>query len=244
MSAPLARFVAQNYRDLTFPYKRYTYGDVFRREKPDSARYRSFMQFDADIIGNVNEAQADAEICNIIADTFLNCGLKADQFTINVSNRKIVQGLIAELKITSDQELKVIRAIDKLERIGLDGVNDLLQKERKDESGAITKGANLTNDQASQIIEFLKIKDIKSLKSNIKNNISQEGINEIEELFNILLKGKFSNQVKTNFNIVRGLAYYSGFCVETNLNFKGKNAQGKEIDIGSCASGGQVQFSY
>ena len=76
----------------------------------------------------------------------------------------------------------------------LDGVKDLIQKERKDESGAITKGANLTNDQASQIIEFLKIKDIKSLKSNIKNNISQEGIKEIEELFNILSKGKFSNQ--------------------------------------------------
>ena len=137
------------------------------------------MQFDADIIGNVNEAQADSEICNIIADTFFNCGLKTDQFTINVSNRKIVQGLISEIKISTDQELKVIRAIDKLERIGLDGVKDLLQKERKDESGAITKGANLTNDQASQIIEFLKIKDIKSLKSNIKNNISQEGINEI-----------------------------------------------------------------
>jgi len=239
MSAPLARFVAQNYRDLTFPYKRYTYGDVFRREKPDSARYRSFMQFDADIIGNVNEAQADAEICNIIADTFLNCGIKSDQFTINVSNRKIVQGLISELKITGEQELKVIRAIDKLERIGMDGVENLLQKERKDESGAITKGANLTNDQTSQIIEFLKIKDIKSLKSNTKNNISQEGFNEIEDLFNILSKGKFSNQVKTNFNIVRGLAYYSGFCVETNLNFKGKNVQGKEIDIGSCASGGR-----
>jgi len=239
MSAPLARFIAQNYRDLTFPYKRYTYGDVFRREKPDSARYRSFMQFDADIIGNVNEAQADAEICNIIADTFLNCGLKSDQFTINVSNRKIVQGLISELKITSEQELKVIRAIDKLERIGLDGVKDLLQKERKDDSGAITKGANLTNDQSSQIVEFLKIKDIKSLKSNIKNNTSQEGINEIEDLFNILSKGKFSNQVKTNFNVVRGLAYYSSFCVETNLNFKGKNTQGKEIEIGSCASGGR-----
>ena len=85
------------------------------------------------------------------------------------------------------------------------------KKERKDESGAITKGANLTNEQTSQIIEFLKIKDIKSLKSNIKNKTSQEGINEVEELFNILSKGKFSNQVKTNFNIVRGLAYYSGF---------------------------------
>ena len=239
MSAPLARFVAQNYRDLTFPYKRYTYGDVFRREKPDSARYRSFMQFDADIIGNVNESQADSEICNIIADTFFNCGLKSNQFTINVSNRKIVQGLISELKISSEQELKVIRTIDKLDRIGIDGVNDLLQKERKDESGAVTKGANLSNDQASQIIGFLKINDINSLKSNIKNKITQEGISELEDLFDSLSKGKFLNQVKTNFNIVRGLAYYSGFCVETNLNFKGKNTQGKEIEIGSCASGGR-----
>ena len=240
MSAPLARFVAQNYRDLTFPYKRYTYGDVFRREKPGSARYRSFMQFDADIIGNVNESQADAEICNIIADTFLSCGLNKDQFTINVSNRKIVQGLINELKINNDQQLKVIRSIDKLERIGFEGVKDLIQKGRKDEeSGAITKGANLTNDQASQIIEFLKLKDINSLKSNLKNPTSIEGISETENLFNILSKGKYSNQVKANFNIVRGLAYYSGFCVETNLNFRGKNAQGKEIDIGSCASGGR-----
>ena len=239
MSAPLARFVAQNFRDLAFPYKRYAYGDVFRREKPDNSRFRSFMQFDADIIGNVNEAQADAEICNIIADTFLNCGLKKDQFSVDVSNRKIVQGLISDLKITSDQELKVIRSIDKLERIGLKGVEDLLKKERKDSSGAITKGANLSDDQASQIIEFLKVKDLKNLKSNLKNPISLEGIKEIEYLFEVLSKGKFLNQINTNFTIVRGLAYYSGFCVETNLNFKGKNTQGKEIDIGSVASGGR-----
>lgn len=239
MSAPLARFVAQNFRDLAFPYKRYAYGDVFRREKPDNSRFRSFMQFDADIIGNVNEAQADAEICNIIADTFLNCGLNKDQFSVNVSNRKIVQGLISDLKITNDQELKVIRSIDKLERIGLKGVDDLLKKERKDSSGAITKGANLSDDQASQIIEFLKVKDLKNLKSNLKNPISLEGIKEIEDLFEVLSKGKFLNQINTNFTIVRGLAYYSGFCVETNLNFKGKNAQEKEIDIGSVASGGR-----
>ena len=239
MSAPLARFVAQNFRDLAFPYKRYAYGDVFRREKPDNSRFRSFMQFDADIIGNVNEAQADAEICNIIADTFFNCGLKKNQFSVNVSNRKIVQGLISDLKITDGQELKVIRAIDKLERIGLKGVEDLLKKERKDISGAITKGANLSDSQTSQIIEFLNLKDLKNLKSNLKNPISLEGIKEIEDLFEVLSKGKFLNQINTNFSIVRGLAYYSGFCVETNLNFKGKNPQGKEIDIGSIASGGR-----
>ena len=153
MSAPLARFVAQNYRDLVFPFKRYAYGDVFRREKPDNARYRSFMQFDADIIGNVNEAQADGEICNIIADTFKNCGLKKGQFIINVSNRKLYS-LLSDIKINDDQEAKVIRAIDKLDRLGLQGVKDLLQEGRKDDSGAITKGANLTNTQTEAIIRI------------------------------------------------------------------------------------------
>jgi len=158
-----------------------------------------------------------------------------------VSNRKIVQGLIEELKISNDKQIKVMRAIDKLDKpgFGLKGVEDLLKKERKDKSGAITKGANLNDDQASQIINFLKIKDIKELKQNFKNSLTQEGIKEIEELYEILGYGDFADQVKTNFTIVRGLAYYDGFCVETNLNFKAKNSKGKEVDIGSICSGGQ-----
>ena len=102
----------------------------------------------------------------------------------------------------------------------------MLKKERKDSSGAITKGANLTDDQASQVIEFLKIKDLAELKTYAKNPVSLEGIQEIEDLYEVLSKGKFQDYVKTNFSIVRGLQYYSGFCVETILNFKGKNAQG------------------
>ena len=239
MSAPLARFVAQNYRDLVFPFKRYAYGDVFRREKPDNARYRSFMQFDADIIGNVNESQADGEICNIIADTFKSCGLKKDQFIINVSNRKIIQGLLSDIKINEEQEIKVIRAIDKLDRLGIEAVKDLLQEGRKDESGAITKGANLTKIQTDAILNLIKIKDISNLKNSTKNKLSLEGIEELEKLFEILAKGKFPDFIKLNLNIVRGLAYYSGNCWETNLNFKAKNTTGKDIDIGSCASGGR-----
>ena len=238
MSAPLARFVAQNFRDLAFPFKRYVYGDVFRREKPDSSRFRAFAQFDADIIGNVNEAQADSEICNIIADTFLKCGLKKNQFTVNVSNRKIIQGIISDLNIKDEKQLKVIRSIDKLDRIGLKGVEDLLKDERKDQSGAITKGADLNNEQASKILNFLRIKNLKELKENLKNPLSQEGIKELEDVFEILGYGSNLNQVKTNFTIVRGLAYYSDFIVETNLNFKVTNNKGKEVDIGSICSGG------
>ena len=241
LSSPLARFVAQNNQELPSVYKRYAIQNVFRNEKAGNARYREFTQADCDIIGNVNPAQANAELCNLIASTLIECGFKKDQFVINVSNRKIVQGLIEELKISNDKQIKVMRAIDKLDKpgFGLKGVEDLLKKERKDKSGAITKGANLNDDQASQIINFLKIKDIKELKQNFKNLLTQEGIKEIEELYEILGYGDFADQVKTNFTIVRGLAYYDGFCVETNLNFKAKNSKGKEVDIGSICSGGQ-----
>jgi len=240
LSSPLARFVAQNNQELALPYKRYQIGDVWRNEKSGNARYRSFQQADCDIVGNVNPAQANAELCNLIASTLLACGLNKDQFIVNINNRKIVQGLIEELKISEDKKIKVMRAIDKLDKpgFGLKGVEDLLKKERTDVSGAVTKGADLTNDEASQIINFLKVKDLKELKDNFKNPLSQEGIKELEDLLEIASYGDYLEQIKTNFTIVRGLSYYDGFCVETNLNFKVKNSKGKEIDIGSICSGG------
>ncbi len=240
LSSPLARFVAQNNQELPSIYKRYAIQNVFRNEKAGNGRYREFMQADFDIVGNVNSAQANAELCNLISSTLLDCGLNKDQFTINISNRKIVQGLIDDLKISEDKQLKVIRAIDKLDKpgFGLKGVEDLLKKERKDASGAVTKGADLTDEQASQILNFLKIKDLKQLNENLKNPLSQEGIKELEEVFEILGFGSNLEQVQTNFTIVRGLAYYSDFIVETNLNFKVTNNKGKEVDIGSICSGG------
>jgi histidyl-tRNA synthetase len=241
LSSPLARFVAQNNQELPLPYKRYAIQNVFRNEKAGNARYREFTQADCDIVGNVNPAQANAELCNLIASTLLSCGLKKDQFEVNISNRKIVQGLIEDLKISKDKQIKVMRAIDKLDKpgFGLRGVEDLLKKERVDISGAVTKGADLTDDEAAQIINFLKVKDLKELKDNLKNPLSQEGIKELEDLLEIVSYGDYLDQIKTNFTIVRGLAYYDGFCVETNLNIKTTNSKGKEVDIGSICSGGQ-----
>ncbi len=241
LSSPLARFVAQNNQKLPSIYKRYAIQNVFRNEKSGNARFREFTQADCDIVGNVNPAQANAELCNMVASTLIECGLKKDQFTINVSNRKIIQGLIQDLKIPANKEIKVMRAIDKLDKtdFGIKGVEDLLKKERKDKSGAITKGADLNDDQVSKILNFLKIKDLKKLKQDFKNPITQEGITELEDLFEVLDFGNYSELVKTNFTIVRGLAYYDGFCIETNLNFKTTNNKGKEIDIGSVCSGGQ-----
>ena len=241
LSSPLARFVAQNNQELPSIYKRYAIQNVFRNEKSGNARFREFTQADCDIVGNVNPAQANAELCNLVASTLIECGLKKDQFTINVSNRKIIQGLIQDLKIPANKEIKVMRAIDKLDKpdFGIKGVEDLLKKERKDKSGAITKGADLNDEQVSKILDFLKIKDLKKLKQDFKNPITQEGIKELEDLFEVLDFGNYSELVKTNFTIVRGLAYYDGFCIETNLNFKTTNNKGKEIDIGSVCSGGQ-----
>jgi len=240
LSSPLARFYAQNNQELPSIFKRYQIQNVFRNEKAGNGRYREFMQADFDIVGNVNPAQANAELCNLISSTLTDCGLKKDQFTINVSNRKIVQGLINDLKISEEKQTKVIRAIDKLDKpgFGLRGVEDLLKKERKDQSGAITKGADLNNDQAARILNFLKIKDLKKLKETLKNPLSQEGIQELEEVFQILGYSSNLNQVKTNFTIVRGLSYYDSFIVETNLNFKVTNNKGKEIELGSICSGG------
>ena len=240
LSSPLARFVAQNNQELPSIYKRYAIQNVFRNEKAGNGRYREFMQADFDIVGNVNPAQANAELCNLIATTLKDCGLNKDQFSINISNRKIVQGLLDDLKISEKKQVKVIRAIDKLDKpgFGLKGVEDLLKKERKDVSGAITQGANLDNDQVIQILNFLKITDIKTLKENLKNPLSQEGIKELEDIFEVLGYGSNLSQVKCNFSIVRGLAYYSDFIVETNLNFKVTNNKGKEVDIGSICSGG------
>jgi len=240
LSSPLARFVAQNNQELPSIFKRYAIQNVFRNEKAGNARYREFLQADFDIVGNVNSSQANAELCNLISETLLDCGLKKDQFTINVSNRKVVQGLLDDLKISEEKQIKVIRAIDKLDKpgFGLKGVEDLLRKKRKDLSGAITKGADLNDEQVSQILNFLKIKDLNELKQNLKNPLSQEGIKELEDIFEVLGYGSNLDQVKTNFTIVRGLDYYSDFIVETNLNFKVTNNKGKEVDIGSICSGG------
>ena len=240
LSSPLARFVAQNNQELPSIYRRYAIQNVFRNEKAGNGRYREFLQADFDIVGNVNSSQANAELCNLISAALLECGLKKDQFTINVSNRKIVQGLLDDLKISEEKQLKVIRAIDKLDKpgFGLKGVEDLLRKERKDNSGAITKGANLNDDQVVQVLKYLKIKELKELKQSLKNPLSQEGIRELEEFFVVLGYGSSLDQVKINFTIMRGLAYYSDFIVETNLNFKVTNNKGKEVDIGSVCSGG------
>ena len=239
LSAPLARFCAENFRDLVFPYKRFACGNVFRQEKADSARYRAFTQLDADIIGDANPSQADAEICNIIGESFKKIGLSKNQFTINVSNKKILQGLINELKIEKGRQYNVLKSVDKLDRLGIKGVEELLKQGRTDQSGAFTRGCELSDSQTSEIISFLNLKGINDLKANLKNPLSLEGINELDELFEVLSYGNNQDSVNVDITKIRGMSYYTSYLVETNLNFKVTNAKGKEITIGSVASGGR-----
>ena len=241
LSQTCINFYKQNYMNLPNPFKRFEIGTVFRRDKPGSNRYRSFDQCDVDIIGNFDVKQANADLCSIIGSIFTEF-LKKSEFVINVSNRKIVQGLMDQLKIVDQkQKQKVLRAIDKYDKpgFGLKGVEDLLKKERRDSSGAITKGANLNDDQSSQIIDFLKIKDIKELKQKIDNPLTQEGIKELEELFEVLSYGEYADQVKFTSSCIRGMDIYSGTIIETNLKFEVKNSKGKAIEPGACASGGE-----
>ena len=147
-----------------------------------------------------------------------------------------------QLKIVDEkQKKKVLRAIDKLDKpgFGLKGVEELLKKERRDVSGAITKGANLSDNQAKEIIDFLKIKDLKDLSKKIDNPLTKEGINEIEDLFKILSYGDYADLVKFDQKICRGLDIYTGFIVETNLKFEVKNTKGKVVEPGSICSGGE-----
>ena len=242
LSMPLARFYSQNYFNLPNPYKRYQMGTVFRREKSSNGRWKSFEQCDVDIVGKFDISQANSELINIIGSTLIGCGLKKSDFSISISNRKIIQGLMDQLKIVDEkQKKKVLRAIDKLDKpgFGLKGVEELLKKERRDVSGAITKGANLSDNQAKEIIDFLKIKGLKDLSKKIDNPLTKEGINEIEDLFKILSYGDYADLVKFDQKICRGLDIYTGFIVETNLKFEVKNPKGKVVEPGSICSGGE-----
>src|SRR5579884_2468275 len=152
LTAPLARFVAENFDRLPKPYRSYRTGYVFRNEKPGPGRYRQFMQFDADTVGSASPA-ADAEMCMMAADTMEALGLKG-KYVIKVNNRKVLDGVMDAAGVKPEQRLTVLRAIDKRDRLGNEGVRELLGKGRKDESGDFTKGANLSDEQINIILQL------------------------------------------------------------------------------------------
>ena len=143
LTAPLARYVAENFQNLALPYRSYRFGWVFRNEKPGPGRFRQFMQFDADTVGAASMA-ADAEMCMLAADTMEALGIPRGSYVVKVNNRKVLDGAMDRVHVPAEKRLTTMRAIDKLDRLGIEGVKMLLGKGRKDESGDFTKGAELS----------------------------------------------------------------------------------------------------
>ncbi len=168
LTAPLARYVAENFDRLPKPYRSYRVGYVFRNEKPGPGRYRQFLQFDADTVG-ASSVAADAEMCMLAADTLEALGIKRGDYVIKVNSRKVLDGVMEANSITPEQRLTVLRTIDKHDRLGDEGVRALLGKGRKDESGDFTKGANLNADQIHSLMTFfLSGPDVENL-SGLEN---------------------------------------------------------------------------
>src|ERR1700739_3532050 len=152
LTAPLARYVAENFDSLPKPYRSYRAGYVYRNEKPGPGRFRQFMQFDADTVGSASPA-ADAEMCMMAADTMEALGIARGQYVVKVNNRKVLDGVRDALGIADDgQWLTVMRAVDKLDRLGIDGVSEFLGEGRKDESGDFTKGAGLKEADIALVV--------------------------------------------------------------------------------------------
>tara|TARA_B110000438_G_scaffold109204_1_gene107185 strand:+ start:429 stop:1796 length:1368 start_codon:yes stop_codon:yes gene_type:complete len=224
LTAPLARYVAKNYQEIPKPFKRYQLGTVWRNEKPGPGRFREFLQFDADFVGTKN-LQADAELCVLISEILEKCGLSKDEYIVKISSRKITEELFKKTNIDDgDQKLIALRALDKIDRLGWEGVKQLLGEGRKDKSGDFTKGANLS---ASTI-------DVVEKELNKKSPDTKD----LLEIFKIFKDYNFTN-FEFDPSIIRGLEYYTGPIFEVNLKFDVKNNKGKVIQFGSIGGGGR-----
>src|SRR6201990_1194679 len=152
LTAPLARYVAENFDSLPKPYRSYREGYVYRNEKPGPGRFRQFMQFDADTVGSASPA-ADAEMCMMAADTMEALGIPRGSYVVKVNNRKVLDGVREAIGISDDvQWLTVMRAIDKLDRLGIAGVKQLLGEGRKDASGDLHQGARVTEKEIARCV--------------------------------------------------------------------------------------------
>lgn len=177
LTAPLARYVAENFQTVGLPYRSYRYGWVFRNEKPGPGRFRQFMQFDADTVGSASPA-ADAEMCMLAADTMEALGIPRGSYVVKVNNRKVLDGVMDAAGIPPEKRLTVLRAIDKLDRLSIEGVRALLGEGRKDESGDFTKGAGLNKQAADQLISFLMATTKASKELTEKKYVEEKNVSK------------------------------------------------------------------
>jgi histidyl-tRNA synthetase len=243
LTAPLARYVAENFDALPKPYRSYRFGWVFRNEKPGPGRFRQFMQFDADTVGSASPA-ADAEMCMMAADTMEELGVPRGSYIVKVNNRKVLDGVLESIGLSDQKDtgrkLIVLRAIDKLDRLGVEGVRALLGSGRKDESGDFTKGAGLNPDQIHNVLFALNVPDysgnLPELEAMIggtqSGRIGGQELREIEQLIKI---GNYEDRIRLDSSVVRGLEYYTGPVFEVELTFPTKDG----TRFGSVGGGGR-----
>jgi histidyl-tRNA synthetase len=250
MTAPLARVAAQFRNDLPAPYRRYTQGPVWRNEKPGPGRFRQFYQCDADTVG-AGSVAADAEICAMLSDCLEAVGIERGDYVVRVNNRKVLNGVMEVAGLSGDDKEAergiVLRAIDKLDRLGEQGVRDLLGAGRKDESGDFTKGAGIADADAEKIIAFVNAtaKDNATTIANLGaltggSDIGTQGVAELEQIAELLAaQGYGPDRIIIDPSVVRGLGYYTGPVYEAELTFDVQNEKGQTVQFGSVAGGGR-----
>jgi len=232
LTAPLARYVAENFQNLALPYRSYRFGWVFRNEKPGPGRFRQFMQFDADTVGAASMA-ADAEMCMLAADTMEALGIPRGSYVVKVNNRKVLDGAMDRVHIPAEKRLTTMRAIDKLDRLGIDGVKMLLGKGRKDESGDFTKGAELLDSQIAGIVAAI------TGTSGHAGDAGTPGEEELSEIAKLVRAAGYDDRVRIDKTVVRGLEYYTGPVYEVELTFEIKDEKGRPVRFGSVGGGGR-----
>ncbi|MFQ5566658.1 MAG: histidine--tRNA ligase [Paracoccaceae bacterium] len=253
LTAPLARVVAQHRLALPTPYRRYAVGPVWRNEKPGPGRFRQFYQCDADTVGTPTVA-ADAEICMMLADTFDALGFARDDVIIRINNRKVLNGVMEAVGLSDSADLEaqahtrgiVLRAIDKLDRLGEEGVRALLGAGRRDESGDYTKGAELSPGQADIIMGFVSARRDSSAATCARlrelvaaSPTGTEGVAELETIAGLLEAQGYHTRAAIDPSVVRGLAYYTGPVYEAELTFRITGEDGQPRQFGSVAGGGR-----
>ena len=250
LTAPLARFAAQNWETLPKPFRRYAFGPVWRNEKPGPGRFREFTQCDADTVGS-DRPEADAEIIAMACEGLQAAGLPPGQAVVRVSNRKLFDGLFEAGGVTDPaQRLTALRAIDKFDRLGWSGVAALLGEGRLDESGDYTRGANLPLGVATTIEAFLgSAGDGAQTRAGTLDVIARcgglglAGEAALEELAGIdrALGAMRVSQDSVRFDptIVRGLEYYTGAVFEAELLLETTDDRGRPVRFGSIGGGGR-----
>jgi histidyl-tRNA synthetase len=271
LTAPLARFVSENWDRLPKPYRSYRVGPVFRNEKPGPGRFRQFVQFDADIVGAPSVA-ADAEMCMMLADTLEALGIPRGQYVIKVNNRKVLDGVLEAIGLgggdKAGQRLTVLRAIDKFDRLGREGIELLLGKGRRDESGDFTLGAGLSTEQIDLLFVLIlnafvgsdrpsqrpSGSDDLQIENSYEVNKSKfldwrgrtieplfhKGLEELELMTDLFdAAGYGSRRIRIDPSVVRGLEYYTGPVYEAELTFEVHNEAGQPVRFGSVAGGGR-----